>query len=84
MESKKYRFTSSPNPSNGQIQLKGDVNEPLTAKIISQTGKQVFEQELHIGVNNHAINTHLSAGSYILVLENEHGAVVYSERMMVK
>lgn len=83
-ESTKYRFTSSPNPSIGQIQLKGEANEALSAKIISQTGKVVFVQELNIGVNNHVLNTQLSAGSYILIIENEHVAVVYREKMIVR
>jgi hypothetical protein len=63
-------FHIYPNPTTGNIQL--ECNQIGIARIVSMTGQIVYQQNVNAGINLISIDQ-LSAGIYIIQLQNEQG-----------
>jgi hypothetical protein len=82
-EQSQSRFSVFPVPNKGTFTVKGAFTAGTSIEVVSQEGKMVYKQEAQGSEKEVVINKNLSAGSYMLVLTDQTGAVLLRKRMEI-
>ncbi|MBD79951.1 MAG: hypothetical protein CL840_13645 [Crocinitomicaceae bacterium] len=81
--SRKKEFGIYPNPSNGQFQLKTEINQfGKTIRIFNESSHQVFESRLSDGNSTPIDISGLKNGMYILIVSDQKN-VLYSTKILL-
>ncbi len=76
-------YSIYPIPNNGSFYLNGGMLLNTYIGILNSMGGIVFEQKIKNEVSQEFIQTHLSSGTYIVVLNDDRGIELYREKIVI-
>ncbi len=82
-EQSQSRFSVFPVPNKGTFTVKGAFTAGTSIQVVSQEGKTIYRQDVQSAEKEVVINKNISAGSYMLVLTDQTGAVLLRKRMEI-
>lgn len=77
----KLNFMILPNPTNSNLQIQNHTNYEGKIKLFDMFGKLILIQNLKDTIQNININN-LNNGLYLLIIENENGKIIKSEKII--
>jgi hypothetical protein len=83
LEDKGSKVQLYPVPNNGNFQLRGKLNTADQIQIFHIDGKIMLEETIKEASDFKALETALNSGTYVLILKNKEGQLIYRNQVIV-